>query len=89
VNYKDRLTRFGFDYLASYFKSHGVSIIVLKETEIQDPQKELVDDLIAIVTSFSGKIYGMRSNKAKKIVKSFEKEVKERAIDQDGQDNIA
>jgi excisionase family DNA binding protein len=89
VNYKDRLTRFGFDYLASYFKSHGVSIIVINETEIQDPQKELVDDLIAIVTSFSGKIYGMRSNKAKKIVKSFEKEVKERAIDQDGQDNIA
>lgn len=89
VNYKDRLTRFGFDYLASYFKSHGVSIIVINETEIQDPQKELVDDLIAIVTSFSGKIYGMRSNKAKKIVESIEKEVKERAIAQDGQDNVA
>lgn len=83
VNYKDRLTRFGFDYLVSYFKSHGVSVIVINETEVQDPHKELVDDLIAIVTSFSGKIYGMRSNKAKKIVQSIEKEVKKRAVDQD------
>ena len=75
VNYKDRLTRFGFEYLESYFNSHGAKVLVLNQEAIQDPQKELVDDLIAIVASFSGKIYGLRSHKAKKIVQSVKQEV--------------
>ncbi|TXT62017.1 MAG: hypothetical protein BAJALOKI1v1_1050011 [Promethearchaeota archaeon] len=75
VTYKDRLTRFGFNYLESYFTSHGTRIIVLNREEVQDPQKELVDDLIAIVTSFSGKVYGYRSHKARWIVSHLKKEV--------------
>ena len=75
VNYKDRLTRFGFEYLESYFHSQGAKVLVLNQEAIQDPQKELVDDLIAIVASFSGKIYGLRSHKAKKIVQRIKKEV--------------
>ncbi|MFX1293893.1 MAG: IS607 family transposase [Promethearchaeota archaeon] len=39
VNYKDRLTRFGFEYLESYFNSHGAKVLVLNQAEIQDPQK--------------------------------------------------
>ena len=53
------MTRFGFEYLEAYFHSHNTKIIVLNQEEIQDPQKELVADLIAIITSFSGKIYGL------------------------------
>ncbi|TXT63828.1 MAG: hypothetical protein BAJALOKI1v1_660009 [Promethearchaeota archaeon] len=75
VTYKDRLTRFGFNYLESYFTSHGTRIIVLNSEEVRDPQKELVDDLIAIVTSFSGRVYGYRSHKARRIVSHFKKEV--------------
>ncbi len=40
VNYKDRLTRFGFEYLESYFNSHGAKVLVLNQEAIQDPQKE-------------------------------------------------
>ncbi|MFX1296863.1 MAG: IS607 family transposase [Promethearchaeota archaeon] len=76
VNYKDRLRRFGFHYLETYFKAHGTRIIVLNEDEVQDPQKELVDDLIAILTSFSGKIYGLRSHKAIHIVNTLKTEMK-------------
>jgi predicted site-specific integrase-resolvase len=76
VNYKDRLTRFGFEYLKTYFNSHGATIVVLNHEEVQDPQIELVDELIAIVTSFSGKIYGLRSHKAKRIVSGIKQEVK-------------
>jgi excisionase family DNA binding protein len=75
ITYKDRLTRFGFGYLEHYFNSHGVTISIINDEEVKDPQKELVDDLIAIVTSFSGKIYGMRSHKSKKIVEAVKKEV--------------
>lgn len=46
-------------------------VLILNQEEIQDPQKELVNDLIAIVTSFSGNIYGLRSHKVKKIVQNI------------------
>lgn len=74
ITYRDRLTRFGFEYLESYFQSHNTKILVLNQEEIQDPQKELVADLIAIITSFSGKIYGLRSHKTKKLIRNVRAE---------------
>lgn len=61
VTYPDRLTRFGFDYLSSFFKSYAVKITVLEKQVEKNMKTELIDDLIAIITSFSGKIHGMRS----------------------------
>lgn len=51
VSYKDRLTRFGFKYLEEFFRSHGVRIEVIFGKEPKNLQQELVEDLIAIVTS--------------------------------------
>ena len=43
---KDRLTRFGFHYLESVFREHGVSIVVMKDTnEEKKGQEELVKDM--------------------------------------------
>jgi excisionase family DNA binding protein len=69
ITYPDRLTRFGFEYLKWYFGSYGVTIHCLEENEQKSVQDEMVDDLIAIITSFSGKIHGMRSGKKKKEMK--------------------
>ena len=63
VNYPDRLTRFGFGYLNEFFSSYGVKITVLEERENTSVQQEMVDDMIAIITSFSSKIHGMRGRK--------------------------
>jgi len=41
----------------------GVKIEVVFGEEPKDVTQELVEDLISIVTSFAGKIYGMRSRK--------------------------
>ena len=66
IRYKDRLTRFGFEYLNLYFKSHNVTIHVLDDQkEDRNIQEELVDDLMSIIASFSGKMYGIRSHKNK------------------------
>lgn len=65
INYPDRLTRFGFGYLRDFFNSYGVKITVLEKRESISTQQEMTDDLIAIITSFSGKIHGMRSKKKK------------------------
>lgn len=62
VTYKDRLTRFGFNYLESMFINHDVKIIVVKDKkEEKDVKEELVDDMMSLIASFSGKLYGMRS----------------------------
>jgi putative resolvase len=55
ITYPDRLTRFGFEYLKWYFGSYGVTIHCLEESEQKSVQDEMVDDLIAIITSFSEK----------------------------------
>ena len=63
ITYKDRLTRFGFKYLEELFSAMGTRIEVVFGEELKDATQELVEDLISIITSFAGKIYGMRSHK--------------------------
>lgn len=77
ITYRDRLTRFGFEYLEYFFKQFGVKIEVLYGEEPEDAYQELVKDLPAIVTSFAGKLYGMRSHRKKKLVEGFKKLLEE------------
>lgn len=67
VTYKDRLTRFGFSYLKTMFESYGTKIIVVKDSsESKTVEEELVEDMMSLVASFSGKLYGMRSRRKEK-----------------------
>ena len=48
------------------FKNHGVQIVVVKDKkEEKDVKEELVDDMMSLIASFSGKLYGMRSKNKK------------------------
>ena len=73
ITYKDRLTRFGFEYLEEFFSAMGTRIEVVFGEEPKDATQELVEDLISIVTSFAGKIYGMRSHKKTLFVQGVKK----------------
>jgi putative resolvase len=70
LTYKDRLARFGFGYLERFFTGYGVRLHVVDGGEDKKSlQEELVEDLISIVTSFWGKLYGLRSHgKARELV---------------------
>ena len=68
VAYEDRLTRFGFETLRKMFQVFGTEIEVINSEE-KTPQEELVEDLMAIVSHFAGKLYGMRSRKYEEVVK--------------------
>jgi len=70
ITYKDRLTRLGFEYLEEFFSTTGVRIYVVLGEEPED-KKELVEDLIYIIKSFAGKIYGMRSHKKTVLVQGL------------------
>lgn len=69
VTYADRLTRFGQEYLQVLFDSFGVTYTVLEPGEEKTAEQELTDDLLAIIASFSGRLYGMRSHKQKELLK--------------------
>ena len=71
VAYKDRLTRFGFEYLVELFKAYGVNVIVAFQDE-KDYMQELVEDFVEIVKSFASRIYGHRSHKYEKVIKCVE-----------------
>lgn len=66
ITYKDRLTRFGFNYLEIMFNACGTNIIIVKDkNEEKSVQEELVEDMMSLIACFSGKLYGMRSRKSK------------------------
>ena len=60
LTYKDRLTRFGFEYLQEYLAEFNVALHYLHELDEKTPESEMVEDLVAIIHSFSGKLYRMR-----------------------------
>jgi predicted site-specific integrase-resolvase len=68
ITYEDRLTRFGQEYLETLFACFGVTLTVLDPGEEQTPEQELTDDLLALIASFSGRLYGMRSHKQKELL---------------------
>ena len=62
ITYKDRLTRFGYHYLEKVFHHYGVNIIVVKDRDREKSiEQELAEDLMSLIASFSGKLYGLRS----------------------------
>ncbi|MHA1339032.1 MAG: IS607 family transposase, partial [Promethearchaeota archaeon] len=60
--YSDRLGRFGTYYIEKYLKHLGARVEYIKtENENRNMQRELVEDLIAIITCFSSKLYSSRA----------------------------
>ena len=74
ISFKDRLTRFGFDYFKNLFQKYNVNIIILDEIEESNKtfQHELTEDLISIIHHFSMKLYSNRRKKLKEIEKILE-----------------
>jgi putative resolvase len=63
VEHKDRLTRFGFNYLDRLLRMQGREIEVINLAE--NGKEDLVQDFVAIVTSFCARLYGQRRAKRK------------------------
>lgn len=59
VAYRDRLCRFGFELLQFLVEENGGEIVVLDKSELS-PQRELTEDLLAILHVFSCRMHGLR-----------------------------
>lgn len=67
VEHRDRLSRFGVEYLESALSAQNRRLVVAEKSE---KKLDLVQDFIDVVTSMCSRIYGKRSakNRAKKAV---------------------
>lgn len=63
---KDRLTRFGYEYLELFFKDKGVTIGPAFDKPDKTLQEELMQDFMSLIASFSGKFYRIRGYEQKK-----------------------
>ena len=72
VEHKDRLTRFGFEWFRLFIEQSGRRLVVINETK--EERADLIADFVAIIYSFSARLYGQRRTKR---VKEFSRMVSE------------
>jgi putative resolvase len=66
IEYKDRIARYGFETFKSYCEGYGVEVVVLKDAEKKEFEEKMVEDIIALIASYSAKLYGRRGGRKKK-----------------------
>lgn len=66
VEYKDRIARFGFETFVGYCANFGVEVVVLQENEPKEFEQECAEDIVALVASYSARLYGRRGGRKRK-----------------------
>ena len=76
VENRDRLTRFGSHYIETLLEAQGRRVEMIFQSDTAD---ELVDDVVAIITSMTARISGRRQSKrhAEKMKQCVEQAMKE------------
>lgn len=71
VEHKDRLTRFGFNYISTLWKGEIVVI-----NDVVEDEKDLMQDFVSLVTSFTARLYGRCRSKrnTEKLIKELQTE---------------
>ena len=77
VEHKDRLTRVGFNYLETLLNKLGRRIEVVNS--IDTDEKDIIQDFISIITSYTARIYGKSRTKRKteELIKELKRKSKE------------
>lgn len=68
VEHKDRLTRFGFNFLQTLWSGEIVII-----NHVAEDERDLMQDFVSLVTSFTARLYGKRRTKrmTEKLIKEL------------------
>lgn len=72
IEHRDRLTRFQYKFIELIYMSYNVEIVHIEKVDVSE-QEDLVTDLVSLMASFSGKLYGKRSAERRKIKKENNK----------------
>ena len=60
VEHRDRLARFGAEYIEAALAAGGRKLVVVDQAEMKD---DLVQDMVDVLTSFCARLYGRRAAK--------------------------
>lgn len=71
LTHKDRLLRFGAELVFTLCEIQGIEIIIIHKGEPPSFEEELAQDVLEIITVFSARLYGSRSNKHKKLLEEL------------------
>ena len=77
LSHKDRLLRFGSELVFSLCEHFGVEVIIINASEDSTFEEDLANDVIEIVTVFSARLYGSRSDKNKQVMERLQEVAKE------------
>jgi predicted site-specific integrase-resolvase len=77
LSHKDRLLRFGSELVLSLCEHFGVEVIIINASEDSTFEEDLTNDVIEIVTVFSGWLYGSHNHKNKKVMERLQEVAKE------------
>jgi len=71
VEHRDRLMRFGAEYVEAALAADGRKLLVVDASELKD---DLVQDVIAVLISMCARLYGRRSasNRAKRALTALQ-----------------
>lgn len=76
LTHKDRLLRFGAELVFAICEAKEVEVIIINKGEENVRfEEELAKDVLEIITVFSARLYGSRSNKNKKLLEDVNKAV--------------
>ena len=74
ATYNDRLTRFGISYIKHIFETADCEVRILHDNIKYSTTDELMNDFMALIASFSGRFYRLRTkNNQKKLLNDAEK----------------
>lgn len=63
VEYRDRLSRYGFETFKGYCESLGVTVDVLQQKDSVEFEQEFAEDVVALIASYSARLYGRRGGR--------------------------
>jgi excisionase family DNA binding protein len=69
AEYKDRIARFGYGMFVSYCERLGVKVVLVEQSEGKDFEQEFAEDIVSLVASYSGRLYGRRGGRKSKCAK--------------------
>ncbi len=68
LTHKDRLLRFGAELIFSLCEQFGIEVVIINKTESSSFEDDLVQDVLEIITVFSARLYGARSQKNQQLL---------------------
>ena len=77
LTHKDRLLRFGAELVFALCEARQVEVVIINQGQETSFEEELAGDMLEILTVFSARLYGSRSQRNQKLIEGIQDVVKE------------